>query len=389
MSMTKAELDACAMPQGSLRIAFVTPKFYPERGGSETWSFNVLRSLAKLGHTVEAIAGFAPGLQRQSFVEGITVYRPGPQRKDGAIGRARWMRGFAPEVVTRLRAFQPDVVLGHHSGLALASIIARRMKLPSVGVVHDVRGVSESCKRAGLATGVARVALLERSLRVIPTDAFITPSRTTASHVARLTGARRPVKVVPVGADHGVLKKAVIKRISNPARIIFVGRLVPEKGAADLISAVSMLRNELEVSIVGNGPELERLQKQAASLPVCFKGWVDDETLDAEIRRADVLVLPSTQEGWGLVLTESAARGVPYVAYDIPAVREQHSLLHAGLLVAPSARALANGLASLLADQVKHRSLAQAGVKATELLRWETAARKVVSVIQETMRAHV
>ena len=46
-------------------------------------------------------------------------------------------------------------------------------------------------------------------------------------------------------------------------------------------------------------------------------------------------MLPSRREGWGLVLTEAVARGLPYVAYDIPAVREQHEIAGGGRLVPP------------------------------------------------------
>src|SRR5207237_8707687 len=109
--------------------------------------------------------------------------------------------------------------------------------------------------------------------------------------------------------------------------------------------------------VVGEGPQEPALRRRATELDVAVRlvGRLDDAELDRTIRGASVLALPSTREGWGLAVTEAAARGVPYVAYDIPAVREQHLVLGGGLLVPPRPTALAEGIERLLEDPSQAR----------------------------------
>jgi len=100
--------------------------------------------------------------------------------------------------------------------------------------------------------------------------------------------------------------------------VLFAGRLIPEKRAAALVPAIAEARRRLpglRGKLVGDGPEratiahliAEHGLDDAVELP----GFVDEPTLDAALRRALCLVLPSRREGYGLVVVEAAARGTP------------------------------------------------------------------------------
>ena len=95
--------------------------------------------------------------------------------------------------------------------------------------------------------------------------------------------------------------------------------------------------------------------------------------------------MPSTREGWGLAITEAAARGVPYVAYDIPAVREQHELLQGGLLVAPRPQALAHGIERLLEDTALARRLGEHGRHQAAQLTWARSAEVAEAAIRQAV----
>jgi glycosyltransferase involved in cell wall biosynthesis len=97
-------------------------------------------------------------------------------------------------------------------------------------------------------------------------------------------------------------------------------------------------------------------------------------------------VLPSTREGWGLAVTEAAARGVPYVAYDIPALREQHEELGGGLLVAPAPAALADAMATLLQDPDLRTTLGTTGRAAAAGRSWDAAAEVVERALEAVVR---
>jgi glycosyltransferase involved in cell wall biosynthesis len=113
---------------------------------------------------------------------------------------------------------------------------------------------------------------------------------------------------------------------------------------------------------------------------------LSDDDLDATIRGAAILALPSTREGWGLAVTEAAARGVPYVAYDIPAVREQHEVLQGGVLVAPDPGALAHAVRTLLDDPDERARLGETGRRNASGLTWAKAAELAESALAAVVR---
>lgn len=107
--------------------------------------------------------------------------------------------------------------------------------------------------------------------------------------------------------------------------VVFAGRLVPEKRAAALVPALARARAEvpeLRAEIYGDGPERIAVQREIASLglncSVVAPGFVPAEQLEQARSSALCLVLPSAREGYGLVVLEAAARGVPVVVVRGP-----------------------------------------------------------------------
>jgi glycosyltransferase involved in cell wall biosynthesis len=107
--------------------------------------------------------------------------------------------------------------------------------------------------------------------------------------------------------------------------VVFAGRLIPEKNAAALVPAVARARErvpELRLEIYGQGPERSRIlaavERHGLGAVASLPGFVEQQALDAALARALCLVLPSTREGYGLVVVESAAKGVPAVVVSAP-----------------------------------------------------------------------
>jgi glycosyltransferase involved in cell wall biosynthesis len=100
--------------------------------------------------------------------------------------------------------------------------------------------------------------------------------------------------------------------------ILFVGKLDLQKRASDVIAAAARLGAGVTTIIVGTGEEEARCRADAARLgtSVVFAGFVNQLALADYYRAADVCVLPSTSETWGLVVNESLAAGTPCVVSD-------------------------------------------------------------------------
>lgn len=97
-------------------------------------------------------------------------------------------------------------------------------------------------------------------------------------------------------------------------RFLYVGRLAEEKGL-DFLLDFFREHSELSLTIVGDGPQRENLQR-SASQNVQFKGYVNNSELSSILFEHDVFIFPSTSEPWGLVVEEALAYGLPVICSD-------------------------------------------------------------------------
>jgi glycosyltransferase involved in cell wall biosynthesis len=173
-----------------------------------------------------------------------------------------------------------------------------------------------------------------------------------------------------------------------------VGYLTPVKGHTYLLDAIAETAGELrarhaQVNLVGDGPEMSRLCRKAATLDIqdlChFTGAVTPDGVAGILSASDLLVLPSLRESFGLVLIEAMACGVPVLATACEGPSEIVTP-GVGLLVRPgSARALAEGLRTALATL--HRFNPEE-IRAEAIARYdlESVGRRVVEVYRQVVR---
>ncbi|MCL4078790.1 glycosyltransferase [Coriobacteriia bacterium Es71-Z0120] len=151
--------------------------------------------------------------------------------------------------------------------------------------------------------------------------AVVCVSRRLADDAVRLVGADpAKVVVVPNTYDTGRFRFVERSRAGAP-RFVAVGRLVPEKGHDVLLDAFASVASAIDgarLTIVGDGVKRAALEARARELgleaSVRFAGALAGRALAAELANADVFVLPSRSEGFGVVLVEAMATGLPVVA---------------------------------------------------------------------------
>jgi glycogen(starch) synthase len=171
-------------------------------------------------------------------------------------------------------------------------------------------------------------------------------------------------------------------------RVLFVGRLAPQKGVHALVAAAALIENpSARVLLVGDGPEREALEREAERIGVGdrvrFLGFFAHERLPAAMAHADFLVLSSVYEELGTVLLEAMWSGLPIVASrtgGIPDVIEDGVN---GLLVEPGdPEALARAIDRLLADRDLARRLSEGAQQRGKDYDWEVLAGSVLAVYQ-------
>ena len=206
------------------------------------------------------------------------------------------------------------------------------------------------------------VRLLER-LAVRAADRVVVTSQPVADElVARHGVDRRRVRIVPNAID--VDRFAPGPPVQRDKGLIaFVGRLAPEKRLDVLVAAAASVPNA-RLLLVGDGPERERLVRQAATtgVPLELAGTVPNTGVPDQLARAEIFALPSAYEGQPKALLEAMACGLPVVGSDVAGIREIVEHGESGVLTpVGDIGALTAALRTLLNDPALRERLGLAG----------------------------
>jgi glycosyltransferase involved in cell wall biosynthesis len=159
-----------------------------------------------------------------------------------------------------------------------------------------------------------------------------------------------------------------IARPREPATLLFLGWLIPEKGVFDLLEAVArlrVLRPDLRVLFGGNRGAEEILRKTrdlGIEEHVRLLGWVTGDDKQRLLREATLFVLPSYREGMPMTVLEAMAAGLPVVATNVGGIPDAVSDGVEGCLIAPGdVDALTQVIATLLEDSALRETMGRAG----------------------------
>jgi len=256
-----------------------------------------------------------------------------------------------------------DIVHYHAIGPGMLSGFPRWLSgKKTVVTVHGLDWQREKWGR--LASGVLRVG--ELCSARFP-DRTIVVSRALAEHFRRRHDSK--TVSIPNGITAPTLRRPDAMRSLGvePPYILFVGRLVPEKGCHLLLSAYSALpaavRDRCSLVIAGDAGFTEsyaRKLREDASGRVIFTGFVHGPVLDELFTNAEIVVLPSTLEGLSIALLEGMSYGRCCLVSDIPPNREAGEDCVATF---PSGdeKELGRALVELLADPARRRELGEMG----------------------------
>jgi glycosyltransferase involved in cell wall biosynthesis len=250
-----------------------------------------------------------------------------------------------------------------HAHWLLTAAVARFGGKPLVVTLHG-SGSAGSFSDVELAR--RRPGLVRFLLR--PAAAVIGVSETVAAGV-RAAGLE--VVVIP----NGVRVPEPVGLPAQPAEVLYVGRLSPEKNVDTLLEAVG----DLNLVVAGDGPLRERIPNALGAVPRA--------EVERLLERASVVVAPCEREGFGLAAAEAMAFGRPVVAAAGGALLELVADGETGLLVPPrDAPALRSAVERLLADPALRQRLGdEARVRARERFGWDAVIERTLGVYRDAL----
>lgn len=291
--------------------------------------------------------------------------------------RAEAARRLA-EIDTGARVLIDGLALGVIPALSPDLLRAHRQRLHLIALVHhplaDETGISPA-EAAGLQQ--REHAALAAVHQIVVTSAA------TARRLAALDADPGKIAVIEPGTDPAPLAERAGR---PPLRLLCVGAVIPRKGHRFLVEALAPLPKRLwRLRIVGSldrdAATAAQLHGQLQSLGlqdrIELSGALSETALEQAYQEADLFVLPSLYEGYGMAFAEALARGLPILGSGAGAVAETVPAM-AGLLVAPgSSQALAKALARLLHQPAQLAPLAAGAEQARRRLPdWPAQIRR-------------
>jgi len=354
-----------------VRIVQVSPYYSPHAGGVESHVRAISGELVRRGHDVTVVTSrYDRALPEQETIDGVRVVR---DRTRAVLLQTPLDTG----VGAALRSISADVVHLHYPPPLTSFFATRalvRSSVPRCLTYHCDLYLGGPAGR--MLTSVYERVLLPKTLDRV--DRIIVHTRSYGLTSRPLRG--RELAVIPSAVDLDRFRpdvdgSAVRSRLGlDGSRVlVFTGRLVPHKGVDVIVRSLPELPKDVQLLVVGRGPRLPELHALARRLGVDdrirFCPDVSDAELPQYLRAADLFVFPSQNrlEGFGLVVAEALAAGLPVVIADMPGVREVIEPGREGLLVEPMLQHdLVAKLTTLLDDPALRASMAIAARKRAE-----------------------
>ena len=369
----------------SMRVGLLSARFPPDvMAGAELQAQQLAEELARRGHDVTVFTRRGPGRPYEQRQGGYLICRRNELPVPGL--RVVWDTLAGLRQIAELRP-RPQVLLSYLTINGLVGVAAQAaLRIPAVVYIRGNKeyllshpgGAESAFKRVLVPAIYRRVGCLLVQSKSMLDD--VHAQLTAAGEVALAEQLRSKTRIIPNGIRLSRGGRA------NGRRVVYVGRLIEDKGVADLLTAMRQFPGT-EVWVVGDGPDRGRLEALAGDQPVTFTGHLAHAEVLNVLQQARVLVLP-THLGDGLpnVILEAMAYGVPVVSTRTAGIPDVVQHGETGFLFEPGdIDQMAFYIGRLLSDDALWQTLGQGSLEAVQFYSWDAVAPQIEAVLEEVI----
>ncbi len=375
-----------------MKVIQVTERYPPAVGGVETHVSRLSQELRKLGVEVEVLTTDLYSTVPLVRLRQTTTREPSVTRVRGysLLPLPQGLGIVAPGMLRQLRGASIIHVHGYGHIPTYLTQFFRISKLPVVATAHSDRG------RPSLRKTLFDIVVPSLSIKSAQKVIAI------SNHEKQVLIGRgiqsNKIEVIPNGVDVDELSLSLSTsgKLGNEKTLIYSGRIdIDQKGLDLLIEAFARLvSGNPELRLVLMGPDwndsMSRLKQLSTRLgvgeKVHFTGYLERREYLQNLSSADLFVLPSRFEPFGIVLLEAIASGVPIVASNVGAIPE---ILEQGKFVllfeAGDLDSLVEQIQNALSDKESSAKRAEAAKGSLDKYTWENVAKATLSVYKEVL----
>lgn len=349
----------------------------PEAGGAEVLTQEMAKRWVKWGHQVIQISSGFSGSKKEEVVDGVRIIRLG-----------RWWNIHLLAFLYYFKNLrrQTDVIVDEVHWFPFFSALYARKK--------TVLLVCEVASKLFFQLFPYPLALLGRLVEKIYFRCYrhlpvlaISPS--TKKDLIKEGFREKDITIIPMGLT--LPKRLKIYPKEKIPTLIYLGRLNKQKGIEDALMVMAKVKKNfapINLWVVGSGDSqyLKKLEKRVADLGlkvIKFFGFVSEEKKFALLSRAQLLLVPSFHEGWGLVVPEAGRVGTPVVAYQVAGLQDVVKNGVNGVLVKPYPDAMVQAIITLLNSPQKLAKLSDGALREAKKYGWHKTAKKALVILEK------
>lgn len=378
-----------------MKILALSYEYPPIGGGGGMVLKNMIQRLSPDEFSIILITTWFKNLPEFETNGNITIYRVKSNRtydwKSNPIEMLSWAKFARIKAVELLNNISVDLILSNFviPGGLVAYPLSKKYKIPYLCISHghDIPWVKPfSLYPMFFATQWKIRKILQNSVGVI------TISNDLERNAKKFIGKNHQnlVHYIPNGCDHSIFKFKEKTKNELP-QLLFVGRLVTQKGVDRLMEIALNLKKRINFNLIiaGDGPKRKSMEqfclRHNLTSNCTFLGKVDHEDIVELYQKSDILIVPSVSEGMSLAVLEAVFSHLYVITTNVSGMNEIITHEEIGkIVINPISEFFANEVVYYL-NNIKHSKLSvnnSSRIKLIDLYDWSTISTKYTNIIR-------